>query len=52
MPRLIRYVLAYGKAIQPHTAEALTIAEAVFDTRYNGAASAYAAGSIVRGQGT
>lgn len=33
-------------------AEALTIAEAVFHTRYSGAAFAYAAGSIVRGEGT
>ncbi len=33
-------------------AEALTIAEAVFHTRYNGAAFAYAAGSIMRGEGT
>lgn len=36
----------------PTTAEALTVAEAVFDTRYNGAAFAYAAGSIMRGEGT
>ncbi|RMB39193.1 nucleotidyltransferase-like protein [Sphingomonas sp. PP-F2F-G114-C0414] len=36
--------------LQP--AEALTIAEAVFHTRYEGAAFAFAAGSIVRGEGT
>lgn len=33
-------------------AEALTIAEAVFHTRYEGAAFAFAAGSIMRGEGT
>lgn len=36
----------------PTPAEALTVAEAVFDTHYNGAAFAYAAGSIMRGEGT
>lgn len=33
-------------------AEALTIAEAVFHTRYEGAAFAFVAGSIMRGEGT
>ena len=36
----------------PTPAEALTIAEAVFHTRYGGAAFAFAAGSIMRGEGT
>lgn len=40
------------KRTGPTPAEALTIAEAVFHTRYNGAAFAYAAGSIMRGEGT
>ncbi len=40
------------KRISPTPAEALTIAEAVFRTRYSGAAFAYAAGSIMRGEGT
>lgn len=40
------------KRTGPTPAEALTIAEAVFHTRYDGAAFAYAAGSIMRGEGT
>jgi hypothetical protein len=36
----------------PTPAEALTIAQTVFHTRYHGAAFAYAAGSIMRGEGT
>lgn len=36
----------------PTPAEALTIAETVFHARYHGAAFAYAAGSIMRGEGT
>ncbi|WP_426256685.1 nucleotidyltransferase domain-containing protein [Sphingomonas sp. DC2300-3] len=40
------------KRTVPTPAEALTIAEAVFHTRYDGAAFAYAAGSIMRGEGT
>ena len=36
----------------PTPAQALTIAEAVFHTRYEGAAFAYVAGSIMRGEGT
>jgi predicted nucleotidyltransferase len=36
----------------PTPTEALAIAEAVFRTRYEGAAFAYAAGSIMRGEGT
>jgi len=40
------------KRTGPTPAEALTIAEAVFHTRYSSAAFAYAAGSIMRGEGT
>lgn len=40
------------KRIGPTPAEALTIAEAVFHTRYGGAVFAYTAGSIMRGEGT
>lgn len=36
----------------PSRTEALAIAETVFNTRYEGASFAYAAGSIMRGQGT
>ena len=36
----------------PSPAEALRLARAVFHARYGGAAFAYAAGSIMRGQGT
>lgn len=40
------------KPTGPTPAEALSIAEAVVHTRYGGAAFAYAAGSIMRGEGT
>lgn len=40
------------KRTGPTPAEALSIAEAVVHTRYGGAAFAYAAGSIMRGEGT
>jgi len=40
------------KRTGPTPAEALSTAEAVFHARYGGAAFAYAAGSIMRGEGT
>jgi len=40
------------KRTDPTPAEALSIAKAVFHTRYAGATFAYAAGSIMRGEGT
>ncbi len=40
------------KRTSPTPAEALSTAEAVFHTRYGGAAFAYVAGSIMRGEGT
>lgn len=40
------------KQTGPTPTEALSIAETIVRTRYGGAAFAYAAGSIIRGEGT